>query len=94
MPRVKGRAARIPELPYHRGGALVVLDEQFDRFQLLFSRVHFLPPNRVVWDRTSSASPMSGFTLPNTASYAEEQLLELLKHEYRKNPLALIVRVM
>ena len=32
IPRAKGRAARIPELPYHRGGALVVLDEQFDGF--------------------------------------------------------------
>lgn len=32
VPRVNGRAARIPELPYHRGGALVVLDEQFDGF--------------------------------------------------------------
>ena len=32
MPRVKGSAARVPELPYHRGGALVVLDEQFDGF--------------------------------------------------------------
>ena len=32
IPRVQGRAARIPELPYHRGRALVVLDEQFDGF--------------------------------------------------------------
>lgn len=32
IPRVKGRAARIPELPYHRGGAFVVLDERFGGF--------------------------------------------------------------
>lgn len=46
VPGVKGRAAWAPEVPYRRGGAHAVFDEQFDGLQLLFPRVHLLLPNR------------------------------------------------
>lgn len=56
--RVRGREARMPELPYRRGGTHVVFDEQFDGFQLLFSRVHLLPPDRDDSGRVFVSIPM------------------------------------
>lgn len=69
--RVRGREARMPELPYRRGGTHVVFDEQFDGFQLLFSRVHLLPPNRDGLGQDFVRIPLLKYSLDGTQNYID-----------------------